>query len=322
MKKLLVLTNFVLILCIAAVSANAQTFTKITTGPIVTDLGRFTGSCWGDYDNDGDLDLFVTHDNQNNSLYRNDGNGTFTKITSGSLVSGVGGSYGCSWADYDNDGDLDLFVANGGGPNSSQNNYLYRNDGNGQFTKITVGVVVTDVGKAGCGNWGDYDNDGYLDLFVAFVANESQNNSLYKNNRNGSFTKITTGSIVNDGGASLNANWGDYDNDGDLDLYVSNGGFVSEKNFLYNNNGDETFTKITTGDLVNDLAAHHSSNWIDYDNDGDLDLFVANLNAKSNLYANNGNGTFTKITTGAIVNNVSFSIGSCWGETSGKNCWR
>lgn len=257
------------------------------------------------------MDLFVTRDGQNNSLYRNDGNGTFTKITSGSPVNDVGASYGCSWGDYDNDGDLDLFVANGGGLSASQNNFLYRNDGNGQFTKITTDITVTDGGKSACGTWDDYDNDGYLDLFV---ANDGQNNALYKNNRNGSFTKITTGSIVNDGGASLNASWGDYDNDGDQDLYVSNGGFVSAMNFLYNNNGNGTFTKITTGDLVNDVAAHHSSNWIDYDNDGDLDLFVANLNAKSNLYANNGNVTFTKITTGAIVNNVGFSIGSCWGD--------
>ena len=87
-------------------------FVKITSGPVVNDGGSSYGSSWGDFDNDGDLDLFVANERENNFLYRNDGSGNFAKITNGPVVNDGGSSYGSSWGDYDNDGDLDLFVAN------------------------------------------------------------------------------------------------------------------------------------------------------------------------------------------------------------------
>ncbi|MFB0515579.1 MAG: LamG-like jellyroll fold domain-containing protein, partial [Candidatus Neomarinimicrobiota bacterium] len=101
------------------------TFTKVTTGPPVSDGGYSRGASWGDYDNDGDLDLFVTNSGKNNFLYANNGDGTFAKVTSGPPVSDGGLSYGAAWGDYDNDGDLDLFVANSEG----ENNFLYANNG-------------------------------------------------------------------------------------------------------------------------------------------------------------------------------------------------
>ena len=106
-----------------------------------------------------------------------------------------------SWGDCDNDGDLDLFVANGG-DTPNQNNLLYRNNGDGTFTKITAGEIVNDGGWSQGSSWGDYDNDGDLDLFVA-NSYGSQNNFLYRNNGDGTFTKITEGVIVNDGGESI-----------------------------------------------------------------------------------------------------------------------
>ena len=284
-------------------------FTKITEGDIVNDVGCSIGCSWGDYDNDGYLDLFVANWEENNFLYRNNCNGTFTKITTGEIVTDGGNSGGCSWGDYDNDGYLDLFVSNW-----DENNFLYRNNGNGTFTKITTGEIVTDGGTSFGASWGDYDNDGYLDLFVANGGPEVENNFLYKNNGDGTFTKVTTVPIVTDGGQSLSGNWADYDNDGYLDLFVAN---VDENDFLYNNNGDGTFTRITEGPVVNDMGKSHGGSWGDYDNDGFSDLFVANGGcevANNCLYKNNGDGTFTKVTTGPIVSDSGSSTGSSWGD--------
>ena len=292
------------------------TFTKITTGPVISD-GKFTeGSSWADYDNDGDIDLFITNaTGQTNNLYQNNGNGTFTQVTIGAIVNDAGkSSIGSAWGDYDNDGFVDLFVANYG-----SNNYLYHNNGNGSFTKITTGLIVTDVvaGSVGC-SWADYDNDGFLDLFVANLA--PGNDYLYKNNGNGTFAKVTSGPIVNDGAESVGGSWGDYDNDGDLDLFVTTGiTNTPQNNRLYNNNGNGTFSQITSGLIVNDGGISCGAAWGDYDNDGYLDLFVANTSAMGSgmnnfLYHNNGNGTFTKITTGNIVSDGQDSRGCSWGD--------
>ena len=285
------------------------TFTKVTTGVIVTDAGGASlGATWGDYDNDGDLDLFVANNiGTNNWLYRNDGSGSFTKILNDPIVNYNGYSHGVAWADYDNDGYLDMFVAD---YFSTRFNHLYRNNGDGTFTDESASTPSLEASSSLIGLWGDYNNDGMIDLFVANISGE--NNSLYKNTGNGNFEKITTGAIVNDGGNSVGASWGDYDNDGYLDLFVSNAG--EQNNFLYRNNGDETFTKVMTGDIVNDGGHSHGSAWGDYDNDGDIDLFVANDSDTNNfLYSNNGDGTFTKLTNG-ITENQECSFGAAWAD--------
>ena len=106
------------------------TFTKITSGEIVTDLGMSLGCAWGDYNNDGYLDLFVANDQQgaHNFLYQNNTNGTFTKVLTGSIVTDGGNSRGCAWADFDNDGLLDLFVPNAGRLETSRPSFLYHNN--------------------------------------------------------------------------------------------------------------------------------------------------------------------------------------------------
>ncbi len=278
-------------------------FTAVNTGDVVNDGAPSYGGSWGDFDNDGDLDLFVTNLNENNFLYANSA-GVLTRITAGAIVSDGGASTGCSWGDYNNDGYLDLFVAN----SRSQNNFLYSNNRNGTFTKITAGVIVSDGGSANGVAWADDDGDGDLDLFVA----SSENDLLYSNNGNGTFTKITAGDIVTDGLVSRSASWGDYDNDGDLDLFVANDS--GQNNRLYANNGDGTFTTITTGEIVNDGGNSYSSSWGDYDNDGDLDLFVGNLGS-SFIYANDGDGSFTKVVTDVVILNGSWS--SCTADYDG-----
>lgn len=270
------------------INAGNGTFNKITTGAIVNDGGGSWGSATADYDKDGKLDIFVTNFNQNNFLYKGVGDGTFTKITTGSIVNDGGASISCAWGDYDNDTYPDLFVANGNF-GAGQNNFLYKNNGDGTFTKITTGVIVTDGGNSVGGSWADYDNDGDLDLFVTHYTGE--NNRLFRNDGGGNFTKITTGAIVNDAGSSVGSTWGDIDNDGDIDLFVAND--INENEFLYLNNGDGTFIKVTTGDIVNSAGRSNGSTFGDYDNDGDLDLYVTNGNqapVQNNfLFRNDGN---------------------------------
>jgi len=170
MKKSYFLFATTLLLCHNYTSA--QTFTKVTTGPLVNDASETIGSTWGDYDNDGDLDLFVNVNqpslnnlNRNNYLYQNNCNGEFTQIIAipGGVVSNDGTSFSSSWIDFDNDNDLVLYISNGSG----ENNFLYRNNGDGTFEKIITGIIVNDGGFSGGASWADYDNDGFLDLLVA-----------------------------------------------------------------------------------------------------------------------------------------------------------
>ena len=274
------------------------TFTRDPVSPFASDRGYHLGSSWADYDSDGLLDLLVTlfdsDNNSRNALYHNTGEGTFVRVTNGVIATDVGSGVGCAWADYDNDGHLDLFVSGGSGPSNghpARPNRLYHNNGDNTFTRITDGSIATDAGYSGSPVWGDYDNDGFLDLFVPNVGGLP--NFLYHNNGNGTFTRSTNGPIATDIGQPWGAAWGDYDNDGFLDLFVSNNGTPTNSsagvNFLYHNNGDGTFTRITTGSLANDPSFSIGVSWADYDNDGFLDLFVAQNNGTGNyLYHNNG----------------------------------
>jgi enediyne biosynthesis protein E4 len=233
-------------------------------------------------------------------LYKNNGNGSFIKIDTGLVVTESTTSITCSFGDYDNDNLPDLFIAN-----PSSGNELFHNEGNGYFRKITSDPVVSNVGVSMSGTWGDYDNDGYLDLFVA--NQQGTKNFLFHNERNGTFRKITAGDIVNDISWGISGSWIDYDNDGYLDLFVAN--FNNNKNFLYHNDGppNYTFTKILTGDIVNDIGNSMAAAWGDYDNDGYPDLFVANRGNLNNfLYKNSNTGN----------NWINFT---CIGTTSNKS---
>jgi hypothetical protein len=281
------------------------TFTKVTdaNNPIVTDLAPSTSGVWGDYDNDGDIDLFVTNNiGYGNFLYRNEGNGVFVSILSDPIVNYIGYSHGAAWADYDNDGYLDMFIADFF---STRFNKLYHNNGDGTFREVLSSPLVTDASFSVSAVWGDYDNDRDQDLFVANTNGE--NNFLYRNDGNGNFTKITSGVIVNDGGKSTGASWGDYDNDLDLDLFVANAG--NENNFLYQNNGDGTFTKITNSVISSSGGHSHGSTWGDMDNNGYIDLIVGNdQGGNNNMFLNNGDGTFT-----ALNNDVTQDGGKSFG---------
>ena len=282
------------------------TFTRVVSGSVTTDSGATFGACWGDYNNDGWLDLFVGVNSQGNDwLYRNNGDGSFTKITSGAIVGSGGNANNCTWGDYDNDGFIDLFVAN-----SDQNDFLFHNQGDGTFNRITTNAIALKAGNSQGGSWGDYDNDGLIDLFVSRV---NEPNLLYHNLGGGAFHSVTNDPIVRDVSPGQGTSWGDYDNDGFLDLFVANP-LNGAKNFLYHNNGDGSFTKITNGTVANDIGNSSSGAWGDYDNDGFLDLFVANRSGFDFLYHNNGDGTFTRMTNSVLARDPAASFSAAWGD--------
>lgn len=295
-------------------------FTKITEGSIATATDDTYGAVWADFNNDGFDDLFTCNNDaaELNRFFWNNGDGTFTRDTLILPATEMLTSMGATAGDYDNDGHTDLYVVNLANPSAPSQNVLYHNQGDGTFSRVVSGAIVEDPGWSISGSWVDYDNDGWLDMFV---ANFDGPNYLYHNNGNGTFTKITEGDIVTEAGTSYCGAWGDYDNDGWQDLYVANNFGTTlppEKDFLYHNNGDGTFTKITEGDIVNDTLLSHSASWGDYDNDSDLDLYVAchdwYNDKKNHFYENNGDGTFTSRNDMAITQDETTSLGSCWGD--------
>ncbi|MEO8665129.1 MAG: FG-GAP-like repeat-containing protein [Ignavibacteria bacterium] len=280
-------------------------FTKVTAGSIVLDSGNTFGGSWGDYDNDGNPDLYVANtNNQLNFMYHNNGGGNFTRVTSGAIVTDVGNSNACCWVDYNNDNYIDMCVTNYG-----QRRFLYSNNGDGTFTKIITGIFVNEVSPSISTSWGDYNNDGRPDAFTANAGTVAWPNFFFKNDGAGIFTKVTDLNIAMDTGKSFSSSWGDYNNDGFADLFVTN--TELRNSYLYKNNGNGTFTRILDGSVATEGSYCVTGIWEDFNNDGWLDLFVTRWqNLNDLLYFNNGDGTFTKITAGDIVNDHGNSFGT------------
>ncbi len=255
--------------------------------------GSTYGVAWGDYDNDGDPDLYITNDGTANRLFRNDG-GTFTDVTAGPLGD-TGSGRGAAWADFDNDGDLDLYFCNSGSANK-----LLRNDG-ASFTNVTTGPLG-DTGNSEAGVWGDYNNDGFVDLYI---VNNGSSNKLLKNNGDGTFTDVTSGPL-GDAGNGYAASWCDYDYDGDPDLYIVNDG---ANKLLRNDSG--TFADVTTGPL-GDTGNGRAAAWGDFDNDGDFDLYIVNNGTANRLLRNDG-AAFTDVTSSPLDNNGA-GYGAAWAD--------
>ena len=285
------------------------------------DMG--SGAGFADIDNDGDLDLYIVNipgpfkikpsNKPNitlaaNVLYRNEGNGTFTDVTDAAKVGDTGDGMGCVFADYNGDGNVDLYVTNYG------ENVLYRNNGDGTFTNVTktagVGCPLWSTGAA----FADYDGDNDLDLYVCnyvdydlekfeqqkeeslqsgkLVPNalnptvfEPQDNVLYRNNGDGTFTDITTeAGVAAPGGRSMQAIFSDFDNDNDMDLYVAND---TSENHIFRNEGNGTFADVSAESWAADFRGSMGLAAGDYDADGDIDLFISHwIDQEYVLYRN------------------------------------
>lgn len=307
------------LLCCFPVAALGQPFVRVTTGAFATDAGNNLGASWVDFNNDGWLDLFVARSGgfSTSSLYENNHDGTFTTVTGDPLVTTQGSVLGTCWADYDNDGWLDVF--NAGAPSR-----LYHNNGDGTFALVTSGDIggATDNRGWSCA-WGDYDNDGFVDLFIAHPANfvgfPPIPNRLYRNNGDGSFTQITDTPITNGTAPYTVGNWIDFDLDGDLDLFIGSGPATGAlgPDFIFQNalmeTGTATFTRITDGPLGGVNRDGQTWNFIDYDNDGDRDGFVTNYQSAPNQLYRNDEGTYVPVTGIPLVNNSgNSSLANVW----------
>lgn len=311
------------------------TFTDVTEKAGVPGTGYGLGCVWGDFDNDGFPDLFVTQYGKN-VLYRNNGNGTFTDITDKARVGGLeSGAFhsGATFFDYDRDGWLDLYVGSyvdlgdkrycklgevlsscapseyRGSPDA-----LYHNNHDGTFTNVTQAAgILQPNGKNLSVQAADYDNDGWPDLFV---ANDGLNAYLYHNEHNGTFKEVglPAGMAVTARGtvmAAMCISLGDYDNDGHLDLYISD--FQRSSDHLWHNDAKGFFDEVSdeagitrpTRDVLS-----FGGGFLDYDNDGWLDLFIANGHVYpeveqatpgthykqiNSLFHNEGNGKFVEV---------------------------
>jgi FG-GAP-like repeat/ASPIC and UnbV len=214
---------------------------------------------------------------------------------------------GLAVLDYNNDGLLDVLIVSAhGGCN------LYRNNGDGTFTDVSIGSGIDTCVNGFAVTVGDYNNDGYPDLFITrlgFFVGEAQ---LFRNNGDGTFTDVTEQAGLKIWGPAFTASWVDYDCDGHLDLFVANnlGGMFDRKtpNRLFHNNGDGTFTEVSEQAGLATMWPTIGAAWGDYNNDGYPDLFLSNAMGRSQLFRNNGDGTFTDVSEKAGV--ADYCIGS------------
>jgi hypothetical protein len=338
------------------------TFTDVADKAGVGDVGWGMGVAVGDYNNDGFDDLYVTCLGDNH-LFRNNGNGTFTDTTKRAGVNDPRWSTGAAFVDYDADGQLDLFVSNyvdfdvnhlpefgqgrlcqykgipvQCGPRGLRGagDTLYHNNGDGTFTDVSARAGVSDPG----GYYGlgvicsDFDGDGRTDIYV---ANDATPNFLYHNNGNGTFKEIgfTSGTSVSENGseqASMGVTIADYDHDGRFDIFATN--FSEEYNVLYRGAGAGDFNDASYQAQVAEVSLPYvgwGTKFFDYDNDGWVDLFVANghvypqvENAKiateyrqrKLLHHNNRDGTFSEVAAshGEALMEKRVSRGAAFGD--------
>jgi PKD repeat protein len=286
------------------IKPNYVTVDFFTESNISFGTGNPSGIACGDYNSDGNTDVFICNMFEPNLFFRNVSNGIFTSITTGEMVNAIDFNLHCSWGDVNNDNLLDLCITVN---DPASSNYLFLNDDT-DFVRIAGGDFANDIGYFTSCSWIDYNQDGNLDIFT---TNYYEKNCLYRNNGNENFTKVIEGELVNDIDYFEFGSWADYNNDGYSDIFITNS---NGNNYLYMNNGDETFTRILSGDIVTDGVFSTRSCWGDFNNDGFMDLFVANYDEVNLLFKNNGNGTFERITVGEIANDRYNSYYGCWGD--------
>jgi len=255
------------------------------------------GMSWSDFNNDGYVDLYVSGPGDNTLLYNQSGTFVVSDIES---IKDNGVGRAAVWGDYDNDGYLDLFLANIGA------NKLYHNYNGIDFLEVSLEAFEASDATFGA-TWVDYDNDGDLDLY--YVNAGSDTNKLLENIGD-AFVRVQTGSPLEYVGECVGAAWGDYDNDGDQDVYLSNYG---ESNLLLQNVGGGQFVDVTN-DPLGDTGNGKGAIWADFDNDGDLDLYVINFGSENKLLLNSGHNNGFVETPLPDQNGYLYSNGAAAGD--------
>ncbi|MFH1009340.1 MAG: FG-GAP-like repeat-containing protein, partial [Candidatus Latescibacterota bacterium] len=253
-------------------------FSEVSEDLGLADTGRGRWAAWGDYDLDGDPDLYLVRDGQANLLYRNEQT-HFVIASSGTEGFTWGRGRMAAWGDADGDGDPDLYVVNEGHANR-----LYRNLKDGSFEEVAAASGTDDQGRGTAAAWADYDLDGDLDLYV---VNEGQENILYRNRGDGTFVNVASQMGMADSGSGRHALWGDFDGDGDPDLYVVND---RTDNLLYLNRPDSAFSETGWQMGVALAGPDRSASASDVDNDGDLDLYATEEGQPDVLYLGEDGG--------------------------------
>ena len=317
-------------------------FRDVATSRGVSVFGRAGGAVLEDFDNDGYLDLMTSHMGIEEPVnyFRNNGDGTFAKMTEKARLKGITGGLNMVQADYDNDGCIDVFIPRGAWLHDKGQHpgSLLRNNCNGTFTDVTAKAGVLNYYPSQTAVWADFNGDGWLDLFVGHEIvrdkvkwpADTPNFRLYLNNRNGTFTEIGAQSGIVLNGMVKGAAADDFDNDGRPDLYVS---VMGGPNRLFRNVGNAKFIDVTEKAGVAEPHMSFTCWWFDYNNDGWPDIFVSGYwatmpnivreylgdkaNAKGDrprLYRNNRDGTFTDVSREARLDSLLLTMGANFGD--------
>jgi hypothetical protein len=288
------------------------------------DAGSWYKGTWGDYNNDGNIDVFFPNwATYPNRLFLNQGDGKFSLVTGSVTVTNSAGAIGAGWSDYDRDGYLDLFVAYGPSWSSPANDRFFHNRGDGTFEQLSeaqIGPAVKDGSRHGNGDWIDFNNDGRQELFQQYVDASPLTpikTVCYQQNAQGLLMPIDVG--IEAWLSLADLAWGDYDNDGWMDCFAAT--YTNTVQGLYRNLHGQGFTNIAESAGLNSWPGGNQAVWGDYDNDGWLDLFVMGFNYAAlgpmgypSLWHNNGNGTFTRVEAGSPVTESGYEGCVGWGD--------
>ena len=311
-------------------------FVDVAAAAGVDVIGHAGGSVVDDFDGDGLLDIIASSRGLGDQLrlFHNAGNGHFPEHTVRAGLSGQLGGLNLAHADYDNDGDRDLLVLRGAwmGESGRHPNSLLQNQGQGTFADVTREAGLLSLHPSHSGAWGDYDNDGWLDLYIGNESSPAPRPphpcELWHNNGDGTFADLATEAGVDDVGFVKGLAWGDYDNDGMIDLYLSH---LKGDNVLYHNRGGR-FTDLAEEAGVRDPYISFPTWFWDYDNDGWQDILVAGFDMANlgdmaaiyldqpfaaehpRLYHNQGDGTFADATQQAGLDRVILPMGANFGD--------
>ena len=291
------------------------TLTRVTTNSLAQITLRGFNLCWGDYDSDGDLDAFAGGWEAESPLYlRNEGAGKFTPTKMDQYWSANGidvRGLATATADYDADGQLDVMMGFwGNAAGKWGTNRVLHGVGGGRFeVDLDSPLALTGVWPETFA-WVDYDDDGDVDLFCATSGNDTQKDYLFQNLGQGRFERVTDSPLVKIPDLSVGQAWGDYDNDGDLDVLLGN---WNQTSLLYQNLGGGAFQLDPAGPVGKPSDVYGVAGWADYDNDGWLDLFLAQLSGLSRMFHNRGDGTLEEVLTGSPVQEAR-GLGMGWGD--------